>query len=137
EPAGSRMRVVRLSGDRRLLDDCYNAGPQSMRAALEVLGASEGNTVAVLGDMAELGELTVRAHREMGALAKELGVGKVIAVGAKAKDIAEAAGGAWFATVDEAMGEIKAAFTVGTAMLVKASHSMHFEKITEELTKDK
>ena len=137
EPAGSRMRVVRLSGDRRLLDDCYNAGPQSMRAALEVLGASEGNTVAVLGDMAELGELTVRAHREMGALAKELGVGKVIAVGAKAKDIAEASGGAWFATVDEAMGEIKAAFTAGTAMLVKASHSMHFEKITEELTKDK
>ena len=136
EPAGARMRVVRLPDSRRLLDDCYNAGPQSMRAALEVLARSEGNTAAVLGDMAELGELTVEAHREMGALAKELGVGRVIAVGSKAKDIADAANGEWFATVDEALPAIRAAFTPDTAMLVKASHSMHFEKITQELTKE-
>lgn len=136
EPAGARMRVVPLSDGRRLLDDCYNAGPQSMRAAMEVLGNSAGNTVAVLGDMAELGELTASAHREMGALAKELRIGKVIAVGRKAKDLAEAAGGDWYATVDEALPAIKAAFAPDTAMLVKASHSMHFEKITEELTKD-
>ena len=135
EPAGSRMRVVRLSGNRRLLDDCYNAGPQSMAASLRVLGGSEGATVAVLGDMAELGELTVSAHREMGALAKELGIGKVIAVGRKAKDLADAANGDWYATVDEALSAIRAAFAPDTAMLVKASHSMHFEKITEELTK--
>ena len=135
EPAGARMRVVQLSNGRRLLDDCYNAGPQSTRAALHVLANSEGGTVAVLGDMAELGGLTVEAHRGIGALAKELGVGKVIAIGAKAKDIAETSGGAWFATVDEALSAIKAAFAPDTAMLVKASHSMHFEKITEELTK--
>ena len=137
EPAGARMRVVALPDGRRLLDDCYNAGPQSMDAALRVLAKSEGNTVAVLGDMAELGELTVEAHRAIGRLAKELGVGTVIAVGAKAKDIAAAAGGAWFASVDEALPAIRAAFAPDTAMLVKASHSMHFEKITEELTKDK
>ena len=135
EPAGSRMRVVRLSGNRRLLDDCYNAGPQSMAASLRVLGGSEGATVAVLGDMAELGELTVSAHREMGALAKELGIGKVIAVGRKAKDLADAANGDWYATVDEALPAIRSAFAPDTALLVKASHSMHFEKITEELTK--
>ena len=135
EPSGSRMRVVKLPGNRRLLDDCYNAGPQSMAASLRVLGSSEGNTVAVLGDMAELGELTVSAHREMGALAKSLGIGKVIAVGRKAKDLADAANGEWYATVDEALPAIKAAFAPDTAMLVKASHSMHFEKITEELTK--
>jgi len=135
EPAGARMRVVKLPGNRRLLDDCYNAGPQSMAASLRVLGGSEGNTVAVLGDMAELGELTVSAHREMGRLAKELGIGRVIAVGRKAKDLADAANGDWYATVDEALPAIKAAFAPDTAMLVKASHSMHFEKITEELTK--
>ncbi len=135
EPAGARMRVVNLALGRRLLDDCYNAGPQSMDAALRVLAKSEGNTVAVLGDMAELGELTVAAHRGVGRLAKELGVGTVIAVGAKAKDIATAADGQWFASVDEALPAIRAAFAPGTAMLVKASHSMHFEKITEELTK--
>ncbi len=135
EPAGARMRVVQLDGNRRLLDDCYNAGPQSMRAALEVLANSEGRTLAVLGDMAELGDLTVEAHREMGALAKELHIGGVIAVGARAKDIADAAGGTWFATVEDALPAIRAAFTPGTALLVKASHSMHFERITEELTK--
>ena len=136
EPAGARMRVVNLSDNRRLLDDCYNAGPQSMRAALQVLANSEGNTVAVLGDMAELGELTVEAHRGIGRLAKELGVGRVIAVGKKASTIADAAGGDWFATVDEALSAIKEAFAPDTAMLVKASHSMHFEKITQELTKE-
>ena len=135
EPAGARMRVVKLSGNRRLLDDCYNAGPQSMAASLRVLGSYAGDTVAVLGDMAELGELTVSAHREMGALAKEIGIGKVIAVGAKAKDLADAADGDWYATVDEALPAIRAAFAPDTALLVKASHSMHFEKITEELTK--
>ncbi|MBR3561344.1 MAG: UDP-N-acetylmuramoyl-tripeptide--D-alanyl-D-alanine ligase [Oscillospiraceae bacterium] len=133
EPAGSRMRVVKLPGSRRLLDDCYNAGPQSMRAALEVLSRSEGGTVAVLGDMAELGELTVPAHREMGELAKSLGIGKVIAIGCKAKDLADTANGDWYATVDEALPAIRAAFAPDTAMLVKASHSMHFERITEEL----
>ncbi len=135
EPSGARMRVLRLSGGRRLLDDCYNAGPQSMRAALEVLAKSEGATLAVLGDMAELGELTVSAHREIGALARELGIGTVIAVGERARELADAAGGRWFATTDEAMDAIRAAFAPGTAMLVKASHSMHFERITEELTK--
>ena len=133
EPSGARMRVEEFSEDRRLLNDCYNAGPQSMRAALEVLANSKGNTVAVLGDMAELGDLTVAAHREIGAHAKELGIGKVISVGAKAKDISETAGGQWFATVDEAIDAIRAAFAPDTAMLVKASHSMHFEKIVESL----
>lgn len=136
EPAGARMRVVRLSEDRRLLDDCYNAGPQSMWAALDVLSKSEGRTLAVLGDMAELGELTVEAHRQIGRLAKELHIGGVIAVGVKAKDIAECSGGQWFSSVDEALPAIREAFAPGTALLVKASHSMHFEKITEDLTRN-
>lgn len=133
EPSGARMRVVELSGGRRLLDDCYNAGPQSMRAALQVLGGSGGNTVAVLGDMAELGELTVEAHRGVGMLARELGIGMVIAVGGKARDIADAAGGRWFAAVDEALPAIREAFAPDTALLVKASHSMRFERIADAL----
>ena len=106
EPAGSRMRVHRLSGDRRLLDDCYNANPQSMSAALRVLAASEGKKIAVLGDMKELGELTESAHRAMGELCALLGI-------------------------DAA----RASFTEGSVLLCKASHSMHLEKIVEELLK--
>ena len=136
EPAGSRMHVITFSENRRLLDDCYNAGPQSMAASLRVLGASGGKKAAVIGDMAELGELTERAHREIGELTKELGIDTVIAIGARAKYFTEGNPSAqWFGSVDEAMGAVKAAFTAETAMLVKASHSMHFEKIVEELTK--
>ena len=136
EPSGSRMHVIALSENRRLLDDCYNAGPQSMAASLRVLGASGEKTVAVIGDMAELGELTEQAHREIGELTRELGIRTVIAVGARAKYFTEGNPSAqWFERVEDAMDAIKAAFAPGSAMLVKASHSMHFEKIVEELTK--
>ena len=134
-PTGARTDVVKLSDGRVLLNDCYNAGPQSMGAALRLLALGEGRSVAVLGDMKELGGKTEASHREMGALAKSLGVGKVIAIGELARDIADASGGDWYATVDEALPFIRAAFAANTAMLVKASHSMHFERITEELTK--
>ena len=136
EPAGSRMHVIALSENRRLLDDCYNAGPQSMAASLRVLAASSGKKAAVIGDMAELGDLTESAHREIGELTKELGIDTVIAIGARAKNYLEGNGSVqWFQSVEEAMDAIKAAFAADTAMLVKASHSMHFETIVEELTK--
>ena len=137
EPAGSRMRVHRLGGNRRLLDDCYNANPQSVGASLRVLAASEGKKVAVLGDMKELGELTGRAHRDVGALCATLGIDRVIAVGEYAKDIAAAAGdkAEWFTDVETAADAAKREFTVGSVLLCKASHSMHFEKIVEELLK--
>ncbi|MCI6865225.1 MAG: UDP-N-acetylmuramoyl-tripeptide--D-alanyl-D-alanine ligase [Oscillibacter sp.] len=136
EPAGSRMHVIALSENRRLLDDCYNAGPQSMAASLRVLAASSGKKAAVIGDMAELGDLTESAHREIGELTKELDIDTVIAIGARAKNYLEGNGSVqWFQSVEEAMDAIKAAFAADTAMLVKASHSMHFETIVEELTK--
>ena len=134
EPTGARTHVIHLADGRVLLDDCYNAGPQSMGAALRLLALGACGTVAVLGNMEELGGVSEAAHREMGALAKSLGIGKVIAVGEKAKGIAEASGGIWFASVDEALPVIRAAFAPHTALLVKASHSMHFEQITKELT---
>ena len=78
EPAGSRMRVLRLRDGRLVLDDCYNANPQSVTAALEILAKTEcGRKVAVLGDMGELGDLTDQAHYNMGALAAMLGIRNV------------------------------------------------------------
>ena len=137
EPAGSRMRVHRLSGDRRLLDDCYNATPQSMSAALRVLAASEGKKIAVLGDMKELGELTESAHRAMGELCALLGIDRVIAVGEYAHGIADAAheSAEWYPDAESAVDAARAAFTEGSVLLCKASHSMHLEKIVEELLK--
>ena len=142
EPAGSRMRVVRLPGDRLVLDDCYNANPQSVTAALEVLAKTEcGRKVAVLGDMGELGELTDQAHYNMGALAAMLGIDEVVAIGTKAEKIADGAaqsGGSvtHFATKEEAVRTLTDLLTEDTAMLVKASHAMHFGWIVEQLKQD-
>lgn len=134
-PTGSRMHIIHLPEERLLIDDCYNANPQAMREALKLLAVTQTRRrAAVLGDMGELGELTVSAHRAIGALTGELHLDSVIAIGEKARDIASAAPNAqWFPSVEDALPAVRAAFTGGTAMLVKASHAMHFENIVKEL----
>nr|WP_325244182.1 UDP-N-acetylmuramoyl-tripeptide--D-alanyl-D-alanine ligase [uncultured Oscillibacter sp.] len=141
QPSGSRMRILRLREDRLLLDDCYNANPQSVTAALEILAKTESDQkIAVLGDMGELGELTEQAHYNVGALAAMLGVDFVAAVGEKAELIAEGcmeSGGTalHFDSRESALRTLTAQFTPHTAMLVKASHAMRFGEIVEELRK--
>lgn len=134
-PVGSRMHLVRCSNDRIIIDDCYNANPQAMAEALRILAQTEHpRRMAVLGDMGELGDLTEQAHRDMGELTRTLGLDTVVAVGPKAKAIQDANPDAlWFPTVTEALPAIRAAFTAGTAVLVKASHAMHFTDIVKDL----
>ena len=134
-PTGSRMHIIRLPEERLLIDDCYNANPQAMTEALRLLAVTQTRRrAAVLGDMGELGELTVSAHRAIGALTGELHLDSVIAIGEKARDIASAAPNAqWFPSVEDALPAVRAAFTGGTAILVKASHAMHFETIVKEM----
>ena len=133
---GSRMHLIRLPGERLVIDDCYNANPQSMAEGLRMLAASPAqHRVAVLGDMGELGQLTAQAHRDMGTLTRRLGL-TAVAVGEKMHALTETDPQAqWFATVEEAMPAIRQLFTPGTAVLVKASHAMHFERIVKELEK--
>ena len=138
-PTGSRMRVLRLPEERTVLDDCYNANPQSVTAALEILAKTDcAQRVAVLGDMGELGDLTAQAHYNMGALAVMLGIDLVIAIGTHAAKIAEGvecSGGEvqHFATKEEALPTIRAQLTPQTAMLIKASHAMRFGQLVEAL----
>ena len=141
EPTGSRMHVIRMPEGRVLLDDCYNANPQSVTAALEVLGRTDcERRVAVLGDMGELGDLTDQAHFNAGALAAMLGIDFVIAIGEKAVRIADGAamsGGdvVHFATKEEALQTVKEQLQPNTSMLIKASHAMRFEALVEALKK--
>ena len=136
-PVGSRMHLIRMDGDRLVIDDCYNANPQSMAEGIRMLAASrQKKRLAVLGDMGELGALTVQAHRDMGTLCRELGI-ETVAVGEKMKALTETDPEAqWFAGVEEAMPAVRARFTPGTAVLVKASRAMHFENIVKELEKE-
>jgi UDP-N-acetylmuramoyl-tripeptide--D-alanyl-D-alanine ligase len=119
-----------LPGGGLLLNDCYNANPVSMRAALEHLVERAGShrRLAVLGEMAELGETAASYHREVGALVKELGV-HVIAVGEQAR----AYGGEWVATADEARDRLRAELRPGDVVLVKGSRSVGLEVVAENL----
>ena len=100
-----------------------------MAAALRHLAdVSEGRrTVAVLGDMAELGPDGPTHHTEVGRLADELGIELVVAVG----ELARSYGGSWFATRDEAVGAIGELLEPGDVVLVKGSRSMGLEAVVE------
>lgn len=131
---GSRNRVIRTRG-MTVIDDCYNANPTSTKAGLDTLSNFKSRKVALLGDMKELGADELRLHREVGAYAKEKGVDLLIAVGPLSKATAEGCGegAVYFPTVDDCIAALGTLLKEGDAVLVKASHSMHFDKIVEAL----
>ena len=121
-----------LPGGGLLINDSYNANPTSMRAALEHLAEHDGRLVAVLGDMAELGPTAPEHHREIGRLARELGVDVVVPVGDLARDYS--ADGTVFApTAAEAAARIGEILRPGDVVLVKGSRSIGLEVVAEAL----
>ncbi len=142
-----RLERRELSGGIALVDDTYNANPQSMEAALRLLAEIKGahRAVAILGDMGELGETAAAAHREVGRLAASLGIDLLIALGARARTIAAGA-------VDSGMdpAHIVIASDHGDAseraceflrerdtVLVKGSRSMRMERVVEAIASEK
>jgi UDP-N-acetylmuramoyl-tripeptide--D-alanyl-D-alanine ligase len=121
-----------LPGDGVLLNDCYNANPVSMRAALEhfVVRAGDRRRIAVLGDMLELGPSAPAYHREIRDLVQQLGIEHVIAVGELAREY----GGDWVATADEAAARLRAELRPGDAVLVKGSLGVGLAVVAENLT---
>ena len=124
----------------RIIEDCYNAGPESMKAALDVLAltAENGHKIAVLGDMLELGDFSAGFHREVGEYAVATHVDTVVAVGEDAELIAEAAesGGVpahHLTTNAEAVALLTQMVAPGDTVLIKASHGMKFEEIAQGL----
>jgi UDP-N-acetylmuramoyl-tripeptide--D-alanyl-D-alanine ligase len=136
EPRFSRLRgeIVQTAAGVRVINDCYNANPMSMRAALEHLATfGEGRRVAVLGGMAELGPDAPRYHEELGAQAEELGVDVLITVGELALPIAAGfRGEAYAAASPEEAGELlEEAAGPGDTVLVKGSRSVGLERVLE------
>ena len=129
---GSRANVIN-TGKIRIIDDCYNANPTSVKASLDTLVNFSGRKVAILGDMKELGTEELKLHYETGKYAKYKGVDLVIAAGPLAKELAKGADGEWFESVEQVKSAIPALINEGDTVLVKASHSMHFEKIVDFL----
>ncbi len=138
----TQLRLVAVTGprDSLLIDDTYNASPDSMIAALNLLAELDGRKVAVLGDMLELGEFEEKGHRMVGARAKET-VDLLLAVGAKAGWIADEAQAqglpaekiARFATAAEAGEYLKKSIGEGDIVLVKGSRALHLDEIVLSL----
>jgi UDP-N-acetylmuramoyl-tripeptide--D-alanyl-D-alanine ligase len=134
----SRLRgeLVTLADGIVLVNDCYNANPISMRAALEHLaggvgGAARGERrVAVLGEMKELGRGAGDYHREVGAFARGLGVGPIVGVGELARDYAP---DEWAADAEAAIEVVDGLLEPGDAVLVKGSRSVGLERVTDAL----
>jgi UDP-N-acetylmuramyl pentapeptide synthase len=144
EPAGelhvelSELRGQRLElpGDVLVIDDCYNANPMSMRAALDDLAASaSGRRVAVLGDMLELGPDERRFHAEIGAHARDAGVELLVTVGPLAQHIGAGHAGAVHAVADAAAAAelLPGLLERGDTVLVKASRGVGLEVVAQAL----
>jgi UDP-N-acetylmuramoyl-tripeptide--D-alanyl-D-alanine ligase len=142
--SGRRGERTRLRSGVTVIDDCYNANPMSMRAALDDLAATagEGRRVAVLGDMLELGPEEARFHAEIGAHAAALGVELLVAVGERSRALADAYGDAGAGELQVTADAAQAATLVpqlvrpGDTVLVKASRGVGLERVAEALTAD-
>lgn len=127
-------------GEGFIIDDCYNAAPSSMRAALDTLALAKGRRVAVLGDMFELGLDSDVMHRDIGEYAADSTIEKLICIGENSRHMVEGARRAdtgvqihYFPTVDAFLTEKEYLITKGDNVLVKASHGMNFARIVEAL----
>ncbi|MFN8189705.1 MAG: UDP-N-acetylmuramoyl-tripeptide--D-alanyl-D-alanine ligase [Nocardioidaceae bacterium] len=149
--AGSRWRMephTRADG-LLVVNDAYNANPASMQAALEALAAIGGRggrrTVAVLGEMRELGEETRAGHLQVGRAAARAGVGLLVTVGPEADAIAEGARGeaGWGGIVittagrDDALEQVRNNVTADDVVLVKASRGAALEVLVDGLLADR
>jgi len=144
DPQGALdVRFSELRGERRelaggvvVIDDCYNANPMSMRAAIDDLArTAPARRVAVLGDMLELGEEAQRLHREIGLYAAEHGVDVLITVGPLAAEMRREFEGESYPTGDaQAAAELLATLLQdGDTVLVKASRGVGLERVSQAL----
>lgn len=144
-PAKMRMHITKGINNMTLIDDTYNASPESMKAALKVLKdyESKGRKVAVLGDMLEQGEFAPDLHASVGEAAAALGIDLLCAVGPLARHIYEGAKKAgniqvvYYETKEAWMQNKEQFLQDEDTLLFKASRGMHFEEMVEELGKVK
>ncbi len=128
---GWRNQEIELPGGGLVINDAWNANPITMRAALEHLRerANGRRTIAVLGEMAELGDYSENAHEEVARAARETEVDVLVAVGPRAK----AYGGRWVATRDEALAAVREELRPGDCVLIKGARALELESIADAL----
>ena len=137
-----RQEIYR-AGEYTIINDCYNAGPESMAAALGVLGNRPGRHIAVLGDMLELGDCAQAEHYKVGRIAAEK-ADLVFAYGPNSKRVVDGtvtggmpmSRGRAYTDREDLIRALKAAARPGDVILFKGSHGMHLEQILEAFLKN-
>jgi len=135
-----RLVAVRSQGGALMLDDTYNASPESMLAALNLLAELDGNKVAVLGDMLELGPYERQGHEMVGVRAAEV-ADRLVTVGTRAHTIAASARKAGlgasaiaeFDDLDGAVDELQKTLKDTDVVLIKGSRGIHMDRIVAAL----
>lgn len=116
-----------------LIDDTYNANPESVRAAIAVLAQARGRKLLVLGDMGELGSAAPLLHAEIGAFAREAGVDQLFALGEQSAQAVQTfgSGARHFSRIEDLLAEIENALAPDVTMLVKGSRFMQMERVVK------
>jgi UDP-N-acetylmuramoyl-tripeptide--D-alanyl-D-alanine ligase len=135
QPVSGRLQIRQALHGARLIDDAYNANPGSLRVGLGALAAIPGERWLVLGEMAELGPDGPQLHAEMGALARECGVTRLLAVGAGSRPAVESfgVGASWFANADDVVATLRPVLRDGVTIYVKGSRVNRLERVVAAL----
>ena len=135
---GIKGRLQRRSGlnGATLLDDTYNANPDSVRAGIDALAATVGKKILVLGDMGEIGEMTGQFHDEIGGYAKSQGVDMLLAFGESSALAAHnfGAGGQHFKKIENLIEVLSNELTTETTVLIKGSRFMRMERVADAVS---
>ena len=135
-PVAGRLAAVHAVSGALVIDDTYNANPDSVRAAIDVLAHAPGAKWLVLGDMGEVGVQGPAFHQEIGAYAKASGIERLFAAGEATRESVAAfgAGAEHVPSVEELAQRVQQAATAGVTLLVKGSRSMRMERVVAALT---
>ena len=142
-PIRGRSNLIE-TGKYTVIDDCYNANPASVKASLDVLSCADTRTVAVLGDMFELGEHSGKMHYDTGVHAAQTGIDVLVCIGSLSADTARGAQEAarekgqtikvvHYTSKEEFFEQADSLLKENDTILVKASHGMEFSKIVDWL----
>ncbi len=136
KPVSGRLELKRASGGAAIIDDTYNANPNSLKAGLEVLASRSARRWLVLGDMAELGADAARYHQEAGGMARALGVDRLYTVGELSRLAAERFGkdAVHFESQQDLIDALRADLGADATVLIKGSRSMGMERVVAALT---
>jgi UDP-N-acetylmuramoyl-tripeptide--D-alanyl-D-alanine ligase len=128
-----RMQQLRAINGATLVDDTYNANPDSMLAAIAVLAQHAGKRVLVLGDMAELGSDAPALHAQLGRVARDAGIERLFTLGELSRELCAAfgQGGQHHTRIEDLLSALEPELDADTTVLVKGSRSMQMERVVQ------